>query len=61
MSTDELPIPGSIVMLDVSREKHDDHQIVLSPVPSNDANDPLRWAKQRKQIHNMLLVLCKWA
>jgi hypothetical protein len=65
MSHEHLPIPGSLVLVDVDGRQQNEHvqggkDIVLSPVPSNDLNDPLRWSWKRKQIHNAMLVLCKW-
>jgi hypothetical protein len=65
MSHEHLPIPGSLVLVDVDGRQQNEHvqggkDIVLSPVPSNDVNDPLRWSWKRKQIHNAMLVLCEW-
>lgn len=56
-TANDLPIPGSIVILDV-QQSTEHNKIVLSPAPSNDANDPLQWSRKRKQMHNALLVLC---
>ncbi|OBZ78849.1 Poly [ADP-ribose] polymerase 2 [Grifola frondosa] len=53
MATQDLPIPGSVYLVDV-REKAplahagSDHTIVLSPTPSDDVNDPLNWPRWRK-------------
>lgn len=61
----DLPIPGTIVLVDVdggmANEQHDEaaSDIILSPVPSNDANDPLRWTHRRKMLHVAMLVICK--
>lgn len=60
-----LPIPGTIVLVDVdggmASEQHAETaaDIVLSPVPSNDVNDPLRWTHRRKMLQVAMLVICK--
>lgn len=64
MSNQDLPIPGSLILVDLDgRQQHEHAQgqkdVVLSPVPSNDVNDPLRWSWKRKQLHNAMLVLCE--
>jgi len=66
MPNEDLPIPGSLVLIDVDGRQGIEHSqgggsrdIVLSPVPSNDINDPLRWSWKRKQMHNAMLVLCE--
>lgn len=65
-ANDTLPIPGSLQLLDTTGQRNLEHatkgaaDIVLSPVPSNDVNDPLRWSWRRKQVHHAMLVLCEW-
>lgn len=65
-AADDLPIPGSLVLIDVNDELGRLHaggsggsDIVLSPTPSNDVNDPLRWSNKRKQLGHAMLVVCK--
>lgn len=56
----ELPIPGSVQLIDsgaVSHSHTDD--VLLVPKPSDDVNDPLRWSRNRKQIAHLMLVLCE--
>lgn len=61
----KLPIPGTIVLVDVDGgmvgEQHAEaaSDIILSPVPSNDVNDPLRWTHRRKMLQVAMLVICK--
>jgi len=59
-----LPIPGSLVLVDVDGHAHGTHMgnsdIVLAPKPSNDVNDPLRWTRRRKLLHMLMLFICKW-
>jgi hypothetical protein len=66
MSKAELPIPGSVVLVDLNGQfggahatEGSQHDIVLSPVPSNDVNDPLRWSWKRKQVAHAMLVICE--
>lgn len=65
-AAEDLPIPGSLVLIDVNDELGRLHasgaegsDIVLSPTPSNDVNDPLRWSNKRKQLGHAMLVVCK--
>ncbi|BEJ15009.1 hypothetical protein CspHIS471_0407760 [Cutaneotrichosporon sp. HIS471] len=57
MSTnvDDLPIPGSLLLVEEG-----DHEIVLHPTPSNDVNDPLNWSWKRKQLAFWMLMAYTW-
>lgn len=44
-------IPGSITLVD------DDHEIVVSPTPSDDPDDPLNWSKRRKWLSMFCMVV----
>lgn len=66
MNKEDLPIPGSVVLVDVDGRYAGAHategsqlDIVLSPTPSNDCNDPLQWSWKRKQVAHAMLVICK--
>ncbi|KAH7884843.1 major facilitator superfamily domain-containing protein [Phlebopus sp. FC_14] len=60
---DDSAIPGSVYLVDVLHEKSTarhadtDSSIVLSPVPSNDANDPLNWSRRRKMTHLICILI----
>jgi MFS family permease len=54
-SSDDLPTPGSLVLLD--EYDGSPSTIRLSPMPSNDINDPLRWSWKRKQLAHLCLVI----
>ncbi|BEJ11927.1 hypothetical protein CspHIS471_0203870 [Cutaneotrichosporon sp. HIS471] len=51
-----LPIPGSLLLVDehATGARHGD--IILSPTPSRDFNDPLNWSKWRKQLAFAMLM-----
>jgi H2-forming N5,N10-methylenetetrahydromethanopterin dehydrogenase-like enzyme len=53
----ETPVPGSLVLFDFAADAT--HEVVLSPKPSNDVNDPLNWSWKRKQIAHLMLVVCE--
>jgi len=55
----ETPVPGSLVLFDFAADEA--HEVVLSPKPSNDINDPLNWSWKRKQVAHLMLVVCKSA
>ncbi|OCF54589.1 hypothetical protein L486_07721 [Kwoniella mangroviensis CBS 10435] len=63
LSSRELPIPGSVVLVDKDghqtqhAEGRHNTDVVLSPKPSNDVNDPLRWSWKRKQLAHWMLVV----
>lgn len=68
MSTrqDDLPIPGSLLLLELDDTHSNAYsgpgevkQIVLSPKPSQDINDPLNWSWKRKQVAHLMLQICK--
>lgn len=65
-NTRELPIPGSVVLVDVAGNLDARHatnapaDIVLSPTPSNDINDPLNWTPGRKRMVTAMLAICKF-
>jgi hypothetical protein len=50
MSSSDLPIPGSVLLIDEDKSETSRGNIVLLPKPSNDVNDPLNWSKGRKQF-----------
>lgn len=54
---DDLPIPGSLLLVDDGGGEHD---IVLHPTPSNDVNDPLNWSWKRKQLAFWMLMAYTW-
>ncbi|RDW73592.1 hypothetical protein BP5796_07034 [Coleophoma crateriformis] len=52
-STDEVVIPGTVVLVDAGHLLHKKHSksnqdIVLVPTPSDDPDDPLNWTPRRK-------------
>lgn len=59
MTSPDVPIPGSVLLVDESMEggAGASSQIVLHPRPSNDVNDPLNWTNGRKQLHFASLLM----
>lgn len=60
LDTQQLPIPGSIVIVDTDTDHNSSQsdKLVLSPTPSNDVNDPLRWSRLRKNTTMAMVMLC---
>lgn len=60
-----LPIPGSIVIVETDLDNHgptaagSPDKLVLSPTPSNDVNDPLRWTQMRKHVTMAMIMMSK--
>ncbi|KAL1404950.1 hypothetical protein Q8F55_008562 [Vanrija albida] len=52
----DLPIPGSLLLVD-EHAAGGDGEIILHPTPSRDVNDPLNWSPMRKQIAFAMLVV----
>jgi hypothetical protein len=63
MPTDpnNLPIPGSLLLVDEHATGAHQGDIILSPTPSRDFNDPLNWSKWRKQLAFAMLMTCELA
>ncbi|GMK54262.1 hypothetical protein CspeluHIS016_0108480 [Cutaneotrichosporon spelunceum] len=51
-----LPIPGSLLLVDENASGARRGDIILSPKPSRDVNDPLNWSKGRKQLAFAMLM-----
>ncbi len=59
-----LPIPGSLLLLELENPSEAGgvgavKDVVLSPKPSNDVNDPLNWSWKRKQVAHLMVVICE--
>lgn len=54
-----LPIPGSLLLVDEHATGAHHGDIILSPKPSRDFNDPLNWSKWRKQLAFAMLMTCE--
>lgn len=59
----EVPVPGTVQLVDVQGLFHglhgeNAHDIVLVPQPTDDPNDPLRWSQGRKSV--AIFVAMAW-
>ncbi|KAL2826176.1 major facilitator superfamily domain-containing protein [Aspergillus pseudoustus] len=58
----QLRLPGTVKLIDAQgllnvKHGHGSHEIILVPQPTDDPDDPLRWAKHRK----MASIICAMA
>lgn len=49
--------PGTVRLEEIFQERREGHDIILSPAPSSDPNDPLNWSRWRK---NWNFALCSF-
>ncbi|ODV91807.1 hypothetical protein CANCADRAFT_389 [Tortispora caseinolytica NRRL Y-17796] len=63
MHIDRSAIPGTIHLIDENGNIKGKHlkDIVLSPTPSDDPNDPLNWERKRKYMHMFCIVVYIYA
>ncbi|PHH79788.1 hypothetical protein CDD80_3781 [Ophiocordyceps camponoti-rufipedis] len=56
MSAESEPPPGTVELLAAHGGTSEDGSIVLNPMPSDDPEDPLRWAMWRKCLNYTIII-----